>query len=159
MRSSSAFTLIEMLTVIVIIGLLASLSVPRYINVQSDARNAHLQALEGSARTANTLINTLFRLPSTPRIQVDNRITDLDTDRNGSFETRLLWGYLDNTDIEQHLNLSDQIETQLSGLPFIYFGFDLNEDGNPINDNCYFRYEQAASANSMPGYIIQNSGC
>ena len=38
LRTQKGFTLVEMIIVIVIIGLLAALAIPKYIRVQSEAR-------------------------------------------------------------------------------------------------------------------------
>ena len=49
------FTLIELVVVIVILGILAAFAVPRFVNLQSEARQASLSALEGSLRSASSL--------------------------------------------------------------------------------------------------------
>lgn len=50
------FTLIELVCVIVILGVLASSAVPKYINVTSDARIARLQALRGAIRSVDQMV-------------------------------------------------------------------------------------------------------
>lgn len=46
------FTLIELITVIVILGVLAAAALPKFMNLGKDAREAALQGLAGSLRSA-----------------------------------------------------------------------------------------------------------
>ena len=54
-QHQSGFTLIELVIVITIIGILAAVALPRYINLQSQARAAKAQAFVGSIKSASAL--------------------------------------------------------------------------------------------------------
>lgn len=51
----TGFTLIELVVVISIVAILAAFALPRYINIQSQARVAKLNAIYGSVRSAAAL--------------------------------------------------------------------------------------------------------
>ncbi|MEZ8193876.1 type II secretion system protein [Vibrio cortegadensis] len=52
MKKNNGFTLIELVVVIVILGILAVTAAPRFLNLQTDARNARLEGMKGAIEGA-----------------------------------------------------------------------------------------------------------
>lgn len=56
LTKTGGFTLIELIVVIVILGIMAAIAGPKFVNLQSDARTSVIRGVEGSLRSAATLV-------------------------------------------------------------------------------------------------------
>ena len=172
MNSNKGFTLIELVIVIVILGILTVTALPRFINLSKDAKVAVLTQFSASAKAANSLIFLKSKMPSYVTFPVAGRpdLVDIDMDRNGSIDLngtdlRLLYSYIDNHEIYKQVETSDDFKLSGSkifeeqGKDYVYIGYDINNNNQVSDDNCFFRYTQAQSETIPPAYDIIDDGC
>ena len=58
-RKRRSFTLIELIVVIVILGILSALALPKFVDLSSDARVASINSLVGAVNSSLGLVNAL----------------------------------------------------------------------------------------------------
>lgn len=60
MKNQNGFTLIELVVVIVVLGILSAIAVPKFIDIRSDAQSASINGLAGSLRAAAALAKAQY---------------------------------------------------------------------------------------------------
>lgn len=71
-RIQKGFTLIELVMVIVLIGVLAAVAIPKFVDLRGDARTAALQGVAGSLGSASAVNYAARKANATKGVAVDD---------------------------------------------------------------------------------------
>lgn len=142
------FTLIELIVVIVILGILAAFAVPRFMGLETQARIASVNALEGTLRSASTMAHGVALASGNPAtITVEGQ------------PITLVNGYPNRATIDDTLATGTVVTTGQAGR-FAYTPgtgqFRLNGATTPAN--CRVTYTQA-TAILPPVIATVTTGC
>lgn len=135
------FTLIELVVVIVILGILAAVAVPRFINLTNDARTAVLRGMEGSVRGAASLVYA--------QALAQNQAGATGTVTIEGQAIALVFGYPTNASIVNAVRISGSNVTAVAGVAG-GAAAQFNVTGVTTQANCQVTYTQPAAANNAP---------
>ncbi|EPM7858556.1 type II secretion system protein [Vibrio alginolyticus] len=164
MKRQGGFTLIELVVVIVILGILAVTAAPRFLNLQSDARESALQGLKGAVDGASGIV---FGKSAIDGIETKAPADDVKVED-------VLVGYGYPTAAEAGLgnavngltadwalanegsNPQTLVATFVSGE--LEAGFASNDPADIKAGNCYVTYTEATSS-AVATTAVTDSGC
>jgi MSHA pilin protein MshA len=89
-RGPKGFTLIELVIVIVILGILAAVAIPKYVTVQKEARIAVVNAMAGGLRSAKLVARAKYMVSgdySSGTVDMDGTLVTVSTGTAGGIPT------------------------------------------------------------------------
>ncbi|PKH58906.1 type II secretion system protein [Shewanella sp. Choline-02u-19] len=173
MQKQNGFTLIELVVVIIILGILAVTAAPKFINLQTDARQSSLQGIKGAIQGANGLVFAKAALAGKEKsgdTTVDILGTAATTD-----DVAITYGYMHATEAAFELAMDAGFDAQTTP-PAVQAGTQdwiVVEAGTPATDGTMIIYQRGApnstnlcqitykeaTATTIPTFTVADSGC
>ena len=149
MRNQAGFTLIELITVVVILGVLAAFALPRFAGLEGNARQAAINGLAGSLRSGAALAHAqwLAAGSSPSSITMEGQAIAMDT---AGYPTAATGG-IDN--VLQSLSGYTAVPPTGGGTTFTF-----TLDGAPTPASCSVGYT-LGTGGAAPTVAVTVTGC
>ncbi|MBB1437625.1 prepilin-type N-terminal cleavage/methylation domain-containing protein [Shewanella sp. SG41-4] len=157
------FTLIELVVVIIILGILAVVAAPKFINLKSDALIASLKGFQGALESANTLLYSKAVLSGQEKLDPGSVTV------NGTTISTTL-GYITSLSVNVAVSIDGSFEVMTNANDTITADWGLYDvsggnvyifpKGYDINGNCSLRYFVDGTKPADPiFYALTTTGC
>ncbi|GEA52481.1 MSHA pilin protein MshA [Vibrio inusitatus NBRC 102082] len=165
MKKQGGFTLIELVVVIVILGILAVTAAPRFLNLQSDARESSLQGLKGAMAGAGSIVYGKAAIEGKERLDNSTKPALEDgTTINFGYPTADATGLvavvqgLEDTN-EWNWALGTDASAAGATLVATFAGEPQLDEAAILATDCYVEYVEAENSASTPSISVNDDNC
>lgn len=152
-RLNRGFTLIELVIVMAIVGLLAIVVLPRFVNLTGDARAARINGALGSARSAAVIVHSAALARNLGNVATTVAAEGANVTIINGYPTANAAGIL--------------AAAQITAADFTIVGggaaagntITVQATGAVTLANCQFTYQNPAAAGNPPVYTVDVTGC
>ena len=142
-KHQAGFTLIELVLVIVLVGVLAAVALPKFVDLGSDARISAIKGVDGAMRSANAVIYA--------KAAVSNSMGASSSVSVGGISIATAYGFAaDALELAKAMDLSTD---------FLVVTTDISHTGATDAAACKDAYTPVAGQNSVPVYVMTLTGC